>query len=194
MEKNIISEKVEDITAVTVSASVLSNLLSVTDRRIRDLAQEGILVRISKGRYDLTQSIKNYILHLKMNNEMKEVNDNDLDLKLEQAKHERIKTEMAEMKLRVMKGKLHDSEDVEKVMTDMLTNFKGKILNMPSKLSPMLVARANLSEVKAILEKECMATLVELSKYDPMLFYRSEYIDLDEEDGVLVEENQHKDT
>ena len=95
MEKNITSEKIQDITSVTVSAGVLANLLSVTDRRIRDLAQEEILVRVKRGRYDLAQSIKNYILHLKTNNDLKEVDDTDIDLKKEQALHERVKKEIA---------------------------------------------------------------------------------------------------
>lgn len=196
MEKNITSEKVEDITSVTVAAGVLANLLSVTDRRIRDLAQEGILVRVMRGRYDLAQSIKNYILHLKTNNDLKEVDDTDIDLKTEQALHERIKKEMAELKLSVMKGELHYAEDVEKVMTDMLANFKGKILNIAPKLAPMLVARADLSEVKAILEKECTAILLELSAYDPMLFYNEEYIDVEEDDlgGDSVEKDRHQNT
>lgn len=39
------SAKVTDIDSLTVSAAVLGNIFGVTDRRIRQMAEEGIIVR-----------------------------------------------------------------------------------------------------------------------------------------------------
>lgn len=55
------SAKVTDVSAVTVSAKVLANIIGVGDRQVRNLADEGILVRNSHGRYLLEKSVKNYI-------------------------------------------------------------------------------------------------------------------------------------
>ena len=60
------TKKVDDISAITVNATVLADIIGVTDRRIRGLAEEGILVRASKGRYNLKESLINYILTLKV--------------------------------------------------------------------------------------------------------------------------------
>ena len=60
---------VTNISAVTVNATVLSELLGVSDRRVRQLAEEGILIRASKGRYKLAESMKNYILTLRIANQ-----------------------------------------------------------------------------------------------------------------------------
>ena len=60
------SAKVTDIDSTTVSAAVLGNIFSVTDRRIRQMAEEGIIVRAAKGRYKLVESLKNYTLALKL--------------------------------------------------------------------------------------------------------------------------------
>lgn len=186
--KNITSEKVEDITAVTVSASIMANLLSVTERRIRDLAQEEILVRVKHGRYDLAQSIKNYILHIKTNNDLRDVRvDEDIDLEKEKAMHERIKKETSELRLKVMRGELHYSEDVEKVMTDMLLVFRNKITNVGGKIAPMVIARTDLNDVEDIISDECMSALEELSEYDPALFYNDECIDVDDGIGDVIE-------
>ena len=188
-EKNITSEKVEDITAVTVSSSVMANLLSVTDRRVRDLAQEEILVRVKRGRYDLAQSIKNYILHIKTNNNLKDISvDQDIDLEKEKALHERIKKETSELKLKVMKGELHYSEDVEKVMTDMLIMFRNKVMSMGSKIAPMIISRTDLNVIEDIVNDECISALEELSEYDPMLFYNDECIDIEDEIGDVIED------
>ena len=53
------TKKVDDISAITVNATVLADIIGVTDRRIRGLAEEGILVRASKGRYNLKESLIN---------------------------------------------------------------------------------------------------------------------------------------
>lgn len=189
-DKKITSKKVEDINSVTVSAGVLANLLSVTDRRIRDLAQEEILVRVKHGRYDLAQSIKNYILHLKTNNDIKEVKDENLDWDKERALHEIIKREKTELQVKVMKGELHYSKDVEKVMTDMLITFRNKIMNIGSKIAPMVISRTDLNVIEDIVNDECVSALEELSEYDPVLFYNDECIDIEDEIGDIVEEDK----
>lgn len=189
-DKKITSEKVEDITSVTVSAGVLATLLSVTDRRVRDLAQEEILVRVKHGRYDLAQSIKNYILHLKTNNDIKEVKDDNLDWDKERALHEIIKREKTELQVKVMKGELHYSQDVEKVMTDMLITFRNKIMNIGSKIAPMVISRTDLNVIEDIINDECVSALEELSEYDPVLFYNDECIDIEDEIGDIIEEDK----
>ena len=46
------SAKVTDIDSLTVSAAVLGQIFGVSDRRIRQMAEEGIIVRVAKGRYN----------------------------------------------------------------------------------------------------------------------------------------------
>ena len=88
------SAKVTDVSAVTVSAKVLANIIGVGDRQVRNLADEGILVRNSHGRYLLEKSVKNYIMNLKISKVGEKVTsdfeDGELDLKQEQARHEHI--------------------------------------------------------------------------------------------------------
>ena len=60
------SFKTTDISAITVNSATLEKILQVSDRRIRQLAEENIIVRAAKGRYKLMESISNYILTLKV--------------------------------------------------------------------------------------------------------------------------------
>ena len=182
MEK---TEKVDDISSVTVSAKVLSRILGVCDRRIRMLAQEGILVKASQGRYKLEESLHNYILNLRVANDANKNLDleDELNLDVERAKHERVKRHMSELKYALMKGVVHKSEDVKVVMTNMLTNFKSKILGLPSKLTPQLIQR-DKAYVEEILTNEMNEALIELSEYNAADFYGKEFVDanLEEEE------------
>jgi len=183
MAKEIATEKIQDISSVTVASSVMANLLSVTDRRVRDLAQEGILVKSSRGRYELASSLKNYIVHLKTNNDIREAKaPHEVDYDEERALHERAKREKAELELMVIKGSMHMAEDVRTVLNDMLARFRSKVLSMPSKLAPVLVARKNIGFIQDEIQRACIETLEELKDYDPQDFYNDKFIDREGED------------
>lgn len=179
---DIETSKVTDIDSLTVSASVLGNILSVKDRRIRQMAVEGIMVRAAKGRYKLVESLKNYILTLKLAAEGVTTEDLDeINIEEEKALHERVKRHISELKLQTMKGELHKAEDVEAVMMDMLVAFKTRVMNIPSKVAPILENR-DVIYIKNYLTKEVVEVLNELKEYDPKAFYSDEYIEEDGED------------
>lgn len=175
--------KVTDISKITVSASVLGDIFGVKDRRVRQMAEEGILERAAKGRYNLVDSLKNYILALKVAAEGAGIDDPDTDINIddEKALHERVKRHISELKLRTMKGELHKSADVERVMSDMLAAFRTRILAIPSKTAPVLEDR-DASYIKDRLLAECTEALSELKDYDPQAFYPDEYVG-DDDDG-----------
>lgn len=177
------SAKVTDIDSLTVSAAVLGNILSVTDRRIRQMAEEGIVVRVAKGRYNLVESMKNYILTLRLavDNAGSDNPDGELNIEEEKALHERVKRHISELKLQTMKGELHKADDVRRVMTDMLSSFKTRVMNIPAKVAPVLEDR-DAGYIKDRLTAEVTETLNELKDYDPADFYSDEYVDGEDDD------------
>ena len=176
------STKVTDIDSLTVSAAVLGNIFGVTDRRVRQMAEEGIIVRAAKGRYNLVESLKNYILSLKLAAEGATADspDGEIDFDEEKALHERVKRHISELKLQTMKGELHKAEDVERVMSDMLAAFKTRVMNIPSKVAPVLEDR-DAAYIKERLTGEVIEALNELKDYDPKEFYSDEYVEGEEE-------------
>lgn len=172
------SAKVTDIDSLTVSAAVLGNIFGVTDRRIRQMAEEGIIVRAAKGRYNLVDSLKNYILSLKLAVDSNDSDnpDGELNFEEEKALHERVKRHISEMKLQTMKGELHKADDVRHVMTDMLSSFKTRMMNIPAKVAPALEDR-DAGYIKERLTSEVTEALNELKDYNPADFYSDEYVE-----------------
>lgn len=168
----------ESVSVVTVNSAVMADIIGVTDRRVRGLAEEGILVRAAKGRYKMVESLKNYILALKIakNSDMQMPDSKTLDLDEEKAKHEVIKIQMSELKLRVMEGKLHKSEDVRAVMSDILVAFRSRLTNHPAKTAPVLAGMYDPGEIQTYLEKEMEDALKELRDYNPKEFYDDDYV------------------
>lgn len=152
------STKVTNIDSITVSAAVLGDMFGVTDRRIRQMAEEGIVARAAKGSYKLVESIKNYMLTLKLAAEGVgvELADGEINFDEEKALHERVKRHISELKLQ-------------------------RMMNIPSKAAPILESR-DATFIKDRLTSEVTEALNELKDYDPKAFYSDEYVESEEED------------
>lgn len=100
---------------------------------------------------------------------------------MEHALLERAKREKVELELAAMRGQMHYSEDVERVMNDMLSNFRSKLLALPTRAAPMLIARNDIGDIQELLYKEVLEVLKELSNYDPEEFYNEKYIEIEDE-------------
>ncbi len=176
------SAKVTEVDSLTVSVGAMANIFSLSERRIRQMAEEGTVVRAAKGRYKLVESLKNYTLALKLAAEGANVDnpDGEIDIDEEKALHERIKRHISELKLQVMKGDLHKAGDVERVMMDMLASFKTRLMNIPSKVAPVLENR-DAAYIKERLTKEIIEVLNELKDYNPKDFYSDEYVEGEED-------------
>ncbi len=185
------SIKTTDISAITVNSAALEKIIGVSDRRIRQLAEENIIIRAAKGRYKLMDSITNYILTLKVQMEANNAEsvDGEIDLEEEKAIHERVKRHISELKLQTMRGELHKSEDVERVMMDMLASVRAKLLSMPTKLAPILVSRSDIDFVRNTINREVMEALNELKDYNPKEFYSDEYVAIGDDVNDEREEN-----
>ncbi len=182
--------KIKDISSVTVSASVLGDIIGISDRRVRQIGEEGIFIRAAKGRYKLLESIKNYIINLKVEADNKKcVIDNELDYEEERALLTRVNRHLAELKLSLAKGEAHKAGDVKAVMSDMLVSFRSRLLNIPSKVSPKLVNKGNADYVKNILTTEINEVLQELSEYSPDKFSENYFTEENEEDEYIDDEN-----
>ena len=180
MEEN--NKKIEDVNSVVVSSTVLADLFGLTDRRIRMLADEGVIKKTGRGRYNLQENIKSYIVYLKANQNLKEKNnDDELDPDIERALLTRRQREKLDLEIAAMRGEMHYSKDVERVMNDMLANFRAKIIAMPTKVAPLLIARNDISEIQELLQREFFEALQELSCYNPQNFYNDKYIEIDED-------------
>lgn len=157
------SEKNEYI----VTTEQISEILGLSKRRIQQLAKEDALVRASHGKFDLPASIKSYIEYLLE----REHSGDELDKAEEEAKWTRARRQKTELELQIMRGELHRSEDVKRVMNDMLGNFRAKLLALPTKMAPQVLGLTEIPPIKEKLKTAVYEAMSELSDYDPSVFY-----------------------
>ena len=178
------TRNVDGMDTITVSAKVLGEICGIGDRQIRNLADEGIMCKNSHGKYLLLNSLKNYIITIKVAKAGQNVEsnfENVLDLDTEKAQHEHVKRQIDEIKLAMIQGKAHKSEDVERVITDMFEKFRSKLQAMPAKLAKKLEGKDRI-DIQNILQSDINSALEELAAYNPANYYSDEYIDIGEDE------------
>ena len=140
----------------------LARLLGITDRRVRQLTEQGVLSRQAEGDFIYPEAIEEYYAYKYKSNE-------EVDYMAEKALHEKTKRELAELELAKRRNEVHDAEDVQIVMVDMLTKLRSQLLGLPTKMAKLLAER-DASYIDAALTQEIEERLQELSDYSPTMF------------------------
>ncbi|WNF36420.1 hypothetical protein RJD24_18660 [Bacillaceae bacterium IKA-2] len=165
-----------------VTTKEISEILSLSTRRIQQLANENALIKASHGKFDLPASITAYTSYLID----REKPDTEIDKYEEEALWVRARRQKTELELKIMMGELHRSEDVKRVMNDMLGSFRAKLLSLPTKTAPQILGKTEISTIKEKLKEEVFEMMDELSDYDPHIFYdySKDKLYLEDEDEI----------
>ena len=135
----------------------------MTERNVRMLRDKGVLTEYKPGLYDLQTVTVQYINFLRQKNPEAE---DKVDYNTERAKLVRAKRESEELELQVRKNELHTTEDIEKALTDILVNFRTKLMAIPAKLSPIMAKKKDQTEIFKLMKAAIDETLEELADFD----------------------------
>lgn len=142
------------------TSNVIADWLAVTPRRVRQLRDEGVLVEKAPGLYDLQSSVVRYISYLRKGSGNTNLND-------ERAMLLRAKREAADMENEERRGNLHKTEDVEKGLSALCLNMRGRFSGLPAKLSGELSQMGgNQAGIHDKLKAAIDETLEELSHFN----------------------------
>lgn len=147
------------------TAAVVAQWLNISDRRVRQLRQKGVLVEARPGLYNLKDCVHRYIEYLKKDGSAEEA----VDYNAERAKLARAKREKEELELELKRREVLRAADVEKVMVEMLLRFRQKIRNIPVKQSPALAVETDQMEIFLALKRATDEALEELADFDGLL-------------------------
>jgi plasmid maintenance system antidote protein VapI len=147
---------------LTCSQLELAEILGITDRRVRQLTQEGTFEQKARGVYEIGPCVQAYF-RLQQSIVRSQYQDEKTHLT-------KITREKAEIELAVLRGEMHRGEDVKYVMNTMLGNFRDRLLSLPLKLAPQVIAVTDLMTAQNMIKAEVYEALTELSNYSPELF------------------------
>lgn len=180
--------KIEDF--IIVNTETIAKMFGLTSRRVRQLVEEQVIDRVGHGRFNLVDTVNKYIIHLKLQASSNPSDIIEESYDYEKWLHEKAKRQKAEIELAHIKGEMHKSEDVEKVLNHMVMAFRAKMLALPSKLALQLSTIDDVNKIEAILERDIHQALSELSEYNPSMFFEED----SEEDADVTGEKDGTET
>ena len=140
------------------TSRVVAQWLCLTERRGRQLRDEGVIVEARPGLYELQPTVARYITYI--GGAGKETLTN------ERMKLTRAKREAAELENELRKGEVHRTEDIERGIKSMFLNIRSRFLALPAKLSPTLATMGgNQTGIFDELKQAIDEILEEMSDY-----------------------------
>lgn len=159
--------KITGDTEVTVAE--LAVVLGLSSRRVRQLADEGIIQSRGKNAYNLASSVQAY------NKFLSSRLPNEEDVKLEKAKKmaeaqlKASKATVAKLQAQELQGKMHRSDDVAAFTADLIYTIRGALIALPGRLAVNVASVNTPAEASDIIRREVHLLMRELAdyKYDP---------------------------
>lgn len=143
----------------------VARFLDISERRVRQLRDKKIIEEVRPGLYDLLDTIRRYINYLRKRNPESE---EEVDYNTERALLVRVKRKNEELDLKIRENQLHSSEDVELVLSNMLINFRSRLMAIPARLSPILSKKTDKAEIFKIIKAQVDEALNELSDFNAL--------------------------
>ena len=161
------------------TSKVVAQWIGVTERRVRQLRDEGVIQEARPGLYDLQPTVTRYIAYI--GGAGKE------SLNQERTLLTKEKRKAAEMDNEQRRGDLHSTADVERGSKTMFLNMRGRLLALPAKLSPTIAAMGDdKGRIFDVLKEAIEEALEELSTSEAALAVQEDEDDAERSQGEEV--------
>lgn len=145
---------------IEVSATDLAALAGVTDRRIRQLTQEGKLSRTGRNKYQLGESVR-VLLALAA--------DNSDSTEMQREKLRKLKADatMSELELAKARAEVAPIAQMERIWERSFATVRANMLTIPSRVVTSLIGEHDERRFKAVLTEEIRQALTSAAQQAP---------------------------
>lgn len=150
--------------AATYPASTLAKLFHLTERRVQQLAKEGVIPKAERGKYDLVGAVRGYVKYLQERAEGRGVAPQDLHT--ERARLVKAQADKTEIEVAEMGRALIPAERVIAAWQQLVAEFRAKCLALPSRLAPQLAGNHAIQDIKESIAGGVREALEELSRFE----------------------------
>jgi len=149
--------------ATSFNIVAIAKLLKLTERRVQQLAKDGIIPKSERGKYDLVSSVHGYVDFLKAKAGGEFTAEEVIKNKNKLIK---AKAELAEIEKMKATSELIPQEEVKRTWLELIYKMKQKLLSIPNKVAPVVVTVKSINEIKLILQDKIYEALYEISSDD----------------------------
>jgi phage terminase Nu1 subunit (DNA packaging protein) len=152
------------VAATLVSPKVIAQLFELTERRVRELAAEGVIPKPHRGQYDLIGCVRGYIRFLKSRALVDASGGGDL--RHERTRLVKARADEAELNLGVRRRELVEIAFAVDLLRDVIGACRARLLAYPTKIAPLVKECESVPAIYTLLEREMHEALDELAGLD----------------------------
>lgn len=155
IEENTTKEDIEvSLDNLSVTLGDLSSFFGCSVSQVRNLYQKGVFKKDLKDRFNLKQSIINYIEYKNNSDEI-------------QKRKQEAELRKLEIEIKRLEGRYVDVDEAGDIITDFHSMIKNQLLHIPIKASPIIYnekENLTISKINSILQNQVEETLHFLSE------------------------------
>jgi phage terminase Nu1 subunit (DNA packaging protein) len=142
---------------VAYPASTLAKLFHLTERRVQQLAKEGILTKVQSGKYDLVASVQGYVKYLQERaaGRMDGSYADTSDIRIERKRLIKAQADNAECEYQIRRGELVALDVVKQILNEVAVLYGSSLDALPGRLAQELAGISDPAIVKIKLFDEC---------------------------------------
>ena len=168
----------------TYPVSTIAKLFNLTERRVQQLASEGVIPKPERGKYDLVASVRGYIAYLQERAFGKEIIH--VDAHQERARLLKAQADKTELEVKTIKGELMSQDQIAEQWSGFVMATRSRLLSLPTRGAHLAMGLKEFHEIKGGLEELVREALNEIALYDPRKL-RSIDLQDSEIDGTTAE-------
>ena len=149
----------------TYPVAVIAKLLDLTPRRVQHLANEGVIPRAEKGRYELVPAVRGYIRYLR-DRSIGRDGEQSSDIASERARLTREQADKMAMENATARRELIPAPLVQKSIERVFAAFKARIEAIPRKAIPQMKGADGDAGREKVLREISRDALNELTSFD----------------------------
>lgn len=140
-----------------------AKLIGISERRFRELIDEGIIPRAEKSNYDLEIIVPAYCKHIREIASGRGGGEGQANKADADARRATAQAEMAEMDAAEQAGRLVPADRIGDVLHGAVLIMKTKLTAVPAKVAPLIFGIRTMAECERVLRDQIDEALAELA-------------------------------
>ncbi len=146
--------------------AVIARFLNLTERRVQQLARDGIIPKAEKGKYDLVRCVQHYVRYLQ--DRAYGNADAPRDTHHERARLIKAQADKTELEVAALRNQLIPIETIEHDWMQQVSACRMRLLAIPSKSAFQIAALKEPTEIERFLKRAIYEALSELAHDEPL--------------------------
>ncbi len=139
----------------TYPAKTIAKLLMLTERRVQQLAKEGVVPKAERGRYELAPAVQGYIRYLQDRAAGSAVQSGTIDYHVEKARKTKAEADIAEIEAAKRRGDAIDASEVKRAWQLILGEVRANLLgNTPQRITSLVLGLDDEAKIKRVIRDE----------------------------------------